>query len=99
MRGVGGAQSARVTGPVDFPPWRECDYRAHRKPKKLFARLGAASPTVSGPANGPKKKAPPRTSAPGAVEVVLAPARLIRSLLKPPQPGEFVEAGTQSATH
>src|SRR5215470_1520451 len=60
---------------------------------------GGASSTASGPARGPKRKAPPRTSAPGAVEVVLAPARHMSSLLKLAHPGQFVEAGTQSATH
>src|SRR5512147_1005026 len=44
-------------------------------------------------------KAPPRTSAPGLLLVVLAPARHISSLLKLAQPGQFVGAGTQSATH
>src|SRR5262245_5720098 len=60
---------------------------------------GGMSRTASGPASGPKKNAPPRTSAPGKVAVVLAPARHISSSLKPAQPGQFVEFGTQSATH
>src|SRR5262245_15032130 len=60
---------------------------------------GGMSRTASGPAREPKKNAPPRTSAPGKFAVVLAPARHISSSLKPPQPGQLVEAGTQSATH
>src|SRR5262245_19772603 len=60
---------------------------------------GGMSRTASGPAVGPKKKAPPRTRAPGKVEVVLAPTRHISSLLKPAQPRQFVEFRTQSATH
>src|SRR4029453_4118554 len=59
------------------------------------------SRTANGPASGPPRtaKAPPRTSAPGNCEVVLAPARHMSSLLKLPQPTQFVEFGTQSATH
>ena len=45
------------------------------------------------------KKAPPRSSAPGKFDVVLAPARYMSSLLALAQPGQFVEFGTQSATH
>src|SRR5262245_47791022 len=62
---------------------------------------GLVARTASGPASGPPwtAKAPPRSSAPGKVAVVLAPARHISSSLKPPQPGQLVEAGTQSATH
>src|SRR5262245_34184184 len=62
---------------------------------------GLVARTASGPASGPPRtaKAPPRSSAPGKFAVVLAPARPMSSLLKPPQPGLFVEAGTQSATH
>src|SRR5713101_2776341 len=37
--------------------------------------------------------------APGPMVIVSAPARHIRSSLKPPQPGQAVESGTQSATH
>src|SRR5262245_49712539 len=62
---------------------------------------GMVAQTASGPASGPPTaaKAPPRSSAPGKVSSVLAPARHMSSLLKPAQPGQFVEAGTQSATH
>src|SRR5499426_2104246 len=67
--------------------------------KMRDAEDGGMSRTASGPASGPKKNAPPRTSAPGKFAVVLAPARHISSLLKPPQPGQLVESGTQSATH
>src|SRR4029453_16919608 len=42
---------------------------------------------------------PPRRSAPGPLAVVLAPDRHMASPLKPPQPGQAVDAGTQSATH
>src|SRR5262245_47966782 len=71
---------------------------------KSFA-VNADSATVeSGPATPPKKKPPkvyepPRRSAPGALDVVLAPARHMRSSLNAPQPGHVVDAGTQSATH
>src|SRR5262245_42088226 len=61
--------------------------------------IGAASWTASGPSSEPKRKAPPRTKAPGAFEVVLAPARHMASSLKLAQPGQAVEAGAQSATH
>src|SRR5262247_42756 len=67
--------------------------------KMRDAEDGGMSRTASGPASGPKKNAPARTSAPGKFAVVLAPARHISSLLKPPQPGQLVESGTQSATH
>src|SRR5262249_39734807 len=62
---------------------------------------GLVARTASGPASGPPRtaKAPPRNSAPGKFDVVLAPARHISSSLKPAQPGQLVEAGTQSATH
>src|SRR5262249_45698060 len=73
-------------------------YRAQRKPTKMVASLfGGKSWTASGPAPRPKKNAPPRTSAPGKFEVVLAPARHISSSLKPPQPGQFGDAGPQPA--
>src|SRR4029453_14869489 len=58
---------------------------------------GGESLTASGPANG--LPTPPRISAPGKFEVVLAPARHMASLLKPPQSGQLVDWGTQSATH
>src|SRR5262249_22405194 len=69
--------------------------------KRAFERNGAKSRTASGRASGPpiEVNAPPRTGAPGKFEVVLAPARHMSSLLKPPQPGQFVEKGTHSATH
>src|SRR5580765_3482372 len=70
--------------------------------KTVATNPGAASRTASGPASAPPKssaKEPPRSSAPGAFDVVLAPARPMSSLLKLAQPGRHVEAGTQSATH
>src|SRR5262249_47891050 len=69
--------------------------------KPLTVRDGGMSRTASGPASGPPRttNAPPRTSAPGEFDVVLAPARHMSSSLKLAQPGQFVEAGTQSATH
>src|SRR5215470_15215009 len=69
--------------------------------KGAFERNGAKSRTASGPASGPpiEVNAPPRTSAPGKFAVVLAPARHMKSLLKPPHPVQFVEKGTHSATH
>src|SRR5262245_57138001 len=57
------------------------------------------SRTASGPASGPRRKGSPRSSAPGEFDVVLAPARHMSSLLKPAQPGQLVDCGTQSATH
>src|SRR5262249_26590975 len=67
--------------------------------KMRDAEDGGMSRTASGPASGPKKNAPPRTSAPGKFAVVLAPARHISSLLKPPKPGQLAESGTKPATH
>src|SRR5881296_3851318 len=78
--------------------WRSMrsDQRAQRKPMKTVAtKPGGASRTAS----GPTKTAPPRSSAPGKFDVVLAPARYMSSLLALAQPGQFVEFGTQSATH
>src|SRR5207253_3869179 len=46
-----------------------------------------------------KKAPPPRSSALGKFDVVFAPARYMSSLLALAQPGQFVEFGTQSATH
>src|SRR5216117_1342506 len=67
---------------------------------KSSARVGSTSPeTANGPAAAPSEKAPPRSSAPGALLVSLAPARHMRSPLKLAQPGQSVESGVQSATH
>src|SRR5262245_44078829 len=55
--------------------------------------------TESGPLSSPTKKKPPRTNAPGAGALVLAPARHMMSSLKLPQFGQSVASGTQSATH
>src|SRR5262249_55299220 len=76
-------------------------YRAQRNPTKSSAPRvsGGAASIASGPASGPEKNPPPRTSAPGNVELPVAPARPISSSLKPPQPGVLVGAGSQSATH
>src|SRR5262249_60729175 len=69
------------------------DQRTQRKPMKMRdVEDGGMSRTASGPASGPKKKAPPRTSAPGKVAVVLAPARHISSSLKPAHPEHVTEA-------
>src|SRR5437588_1863024 len=56
---------------------------------------------ANGPARVPPReaKAPPRTSAAGPLWVVFAPAKHMSSLLKLAHPGQFVGAGTQSATH
>src|SRR4029453_8689178 len=69
--------------------------------KLVAVRSAGMSRTANGPASGPPRtaNAPPRTSAPGAVAVVLAPARHMSSLLKLPQPTQFVDCGTQSAPH
>src|SRR4030095_1932209 len=74
--------------------------RVHRKPTKPELAAGTLL-TASGPASGPSAttKPPPRTNAPGKFKVVLAPARHMASLLKPPQPGQFADAATKSATH
>src|SRR5258708_3282199 len=68
---------------------------------KAAERNGGKSRTASGPASGPpiEANAPPRSSAPGKLAVVLAPARHMLSLLKLAQPGHAVDCGTQSATH
>src|SRR5262245_30142917 len=67
---------------------------------KSSERDGSAVPTTaSGPLSPSPKKAPPRKSAPGPGPLVLAPARHMISSLMPPQPGQCVESGTQSATH
>src|SRR6266508_1446592 len=55
--------------------------------------------TANGPAPEPLGKPPPRSRAPGPWAVVEAPERHMRSSLKAPQPGQAVEAGTQTATH
>src|SRR5262245_54815721 len=69
--------------------------------KRAFERNGAKTCTASGPASGPpiEANAPPRTGVPGKFAVVLAPARHMSSSLKPPQPVQFVEKGSHSATH
>src|SRR5262250_58320 len=62
-------------------------------------RDGAKVPmTMSGPLIDPPKEAPPRNRAPGPASA-FAPARHMKSSLKPPHPGHAVESGTQSATH
>src|SRR5262245_39555165 len=55
--------------------------------------------TERGPLTAPPKKKPPRISAPGPPSLSLAPARHMRSSLKPPQSTQPVERGTQSAVH
>src|SRR5262245_9585567 len=60
---------------------------------------GGAASIASGPAGVPKKNPPPRTSAPGKRRASGGAAEPHRVMLKPPQPGVLVGAGSQSATH